>query len=30
MFALDKRLHDNFTFKRNIIAAGKSLAITIP
>lgn len=30
MFALDKRLHENFTFKRNIIAAGKSLAITIP
>ena len=30
MFALDKRLHENFTFKRNIIVAGKSLAITIP
>jgi hypothetical protein len=30
MFALDKRLHEQFTFKRSVIAAGKSLAITLP
>lgn len=30
MFALDKRLHEQFAFKRNVIAAGKSLAITLP
>lgn len=30
MFALDKRLHEQIAFKRNVIAAGKSLAITLP
>ena len=30
MFHLDKLLHDTFLFKRNIIVAGKSLAVTLP
>ncbi|MFH0905944.1 MAG: AbrB/MazE/SpoVT family DNA-binding domain-containing protein [archaeon] len=30
MYDLDKRIHKNFSFKRNVIATGRSLAITLP
>ncbi len=30
MKKLDKRIHESFIFKRNVIVAGKSLAVTLP
>lgn len=30
MKELDKRLYNSFIFKRNVIVAGKSLAVTLP